>query len=70
MPGTRQDMKKLRQRKNEIGNLRNEEQQSCFTEVAKNSYYRYRHPRKITECVTNKNTSWVPKINKILIHGK
>jgi hypothetical protein len=58
-------MEKLGQRKNEVGNLRNEEQQGSFTKVPKDGYYCYCHSRKIAECVTNKNTSWIPKLNEV-----
>ena len=52
----------LRHRVEEVGHLRDKEQQHRFTKVPQDRNNSKRHAREITECVTDKHTGWVPVI--------
>lgn len=60
MAWTRNDFEELRDGIEEIKNLRDEQQEKCFTEVPVDSYDRKGHPCKITKCIPDKHRGRVP----------
>lgn len=60
VPGTGDDVKKLRQRVDEVNHLRNEEQQHRFAEVSQDANHSEGHPGKVAERVSHKHRRGVP----------
>lgn len=53
-------MKKLRHAVQKIDDLRNEEEQGSFAEVAYNTDDSKSHPRQIAKGITHENLRWIP----------
>lgn len=55
MPRARYEVEQLRHRINEVEDLRDEEQQNGFAEMAENADHGERHARKVVERVTDEH---------------
>lgn len=60
MSGTRNYMEELRQRVDKVYDLRDEEEQHGFAEMAEDPNHSECHPSKVTERVPYEHRRWVP----------
>lgn len=62
MPGARNDVKELRNRVDEVEDLRHEEQQQGLAEVTENSNDCKHHASEVAVSVPNENLRWIPVV--------
>ncbi len=70
MSGTGNNVKQLRQRVNEVDDLREEEKQHGLTEVAEYPNHCKRHSSKVTESVSHKHRGRVPDKRYSKVHHR
>lgn len=64
MAGAWDDVEKLRQRVEEVGHLRDEEEKHRLAEVPKDAHHGKGHASKVAEGVSHKHTGGVPAVSQ------